>query len=310
MVSSETDAGTDAGGIDEVAAIKAGLFDEQPAVPSADIDDMIEDGAARPSANPARAARAAGHAMAAASHGEATKPGESQTTTAADVGGDGDDDAGRPEPKTAAGLERPEGAYRKPTVGEAIRNSALESARFALTACSEAISGLAEATGMDAGQLQGWARAVNGATASYGKHAYEQRLNPIRTPDGKLRMTSYAVGWIHGYAAVFGIAVVPSRILLERAQQLGVSFGEIGERIEYARRMCEVNGYDRDNAMASIARLKEMHLAHSERNPSSAQLPDAGTYYWVSDVDGFSDGWSIATRVLAGEQGEGEGANE
>ena len=288
---------------EEAKTLLAGLFVEDDLLPETSVNDLI--GAPRPMANPDRARM------------------QEQTPRASDVAGGGQErrDAfepmrvpqeGQRAPLSQSQLvaestpqhPQPRQQQPQPTREERIRQHASQCAVEAVKQNSGTVKWLWAETGLQKDGATTWTNAVKRATAAYGWHVVNDlRANPAKGHDGTRPMLSYAIGWIVGYAIGSGGAEMSDRDLERMSRELGLSFGDIGERCEYVRRTCSSKGYGQECMMTTLRRMKGMYLAHDKRNPKSANMPDNETYNWIADADGYSDGWVIASRVRAQQQG-------
>lgn len=180
---------------------------------------------------------------------------------------------------------------------ERVRRHADQCARLAVRQNADLVKQLWQQTGMDKDAASRWTRAVTQATATYGWYVVsELGANPKSSRDGTRPMQSYAVGWILGYASAYGWRETSERAMEQAAQAGGISLGETGERITYARDSCSAHGYVQECSLATIMHVKWNFITHDGRSPMPVP-EDTETFNWIADADGFADGWTISKRV-------------
>ena len=189
-------------------------------------------------------------------------------------------------------------ARKKQSTQDRIRSHADACAVQSIKQHTENVKEMWRRTNTNKERARAWTNAVMQATASYGWHIVNDlKANPAKSKDGTRPMLTYASGWVTGYIAGFGIEEPTDRELQEMSQRMGISFGEIGERIVYARELCSAKGYGPDCKASLMRHMKHMFVMHDPRNPEASGASDAHSYNWIADIDGYADGWFIAQRV-------------
>lgn len=266
----------------------AGLFTEEDMLPEESVNDLI--GPPMPVVVPVRPA---------APEPQPPLAGESQQEEAPLPAAA----SATPVPEEAPPAEAQHPARRQQSTQERIRKHADACTMQAVKQKSDLIKRMWSNTNATKEVATAWTNAVRQATASYGWHVINDfNANPAKSSDDTRPMLTYAIAWIMGYVAGFHGEEPTERMLQEASQRTGISLGETGQQVMYAQNLCLSKGYGPECRVSLIRHTKHMFLTHDPRNPDAADMPDATTYNWIADIDGYADGWFVGRQVRAQQQ--------